>query len=422
MTSELFQQIRILDPVTHCDRTTDVLVVDGTIAAVADTISESDLPADTQIQQGVGLVLGTGLIDLYSHSGEPGFESRETLASLMAAAIAGGFTRLALLPDTDPPVDSPAGVTWIRSHQKKLDRTPILYIWGALTLGTKGEQMAELAELAAAEVVGFTDGLPMQNGALLRRILEYGQPLGKPIALWCCDRGITGNGAVRDGVAALQLGIEGSPAIAETAPLAALLEFIIELKTPIHIMRVSTARSVELIRAAKAQGLPITASTTWMHLLLDVLDVQSYDPSLRLDPPLGNPDDRQALIQGIQDGTIDAIAVDHSPYTYEEKTVPFAEAPPGAIGLELALPLLWQTFVATGEWEALTLWRSLSSHPAYCLGQPPATLVPGQPAELTLFAPQTEWQVSSQTLCSLARNTPWLGKTLKGKVVRTSMG
>jgi len=150
--------------------------------------------------------------------------------------------------------------------------------------------------------------------------------------------------------------------------------------------------------------------------------VRSYDPSLRLDPPLGNPGDRQALIQGIQDGTIDAIAIDHSPYTYEEKTVAFAEAPPGAIGLELALPLLWQTFVATGKWEALTLWRSLSSNPACCLGQIPARIALDHPAELTLFDPQTEWQVSPQTLRSLASNTPWLGQTLKGKVLRILCG
>ena len=426
MTSELFRQIRVLDPVAHCDRTADVWVVDGTIASIADTISASGLTPDTQIQDGAGLILGTGLVDLYSHSGEPGFESRETLASLMAAAIAGGFTRLALLPDTDPPVDSPAGVEWLRSrqniHSQKLGNIPTLYAWGALTLGTKGEQMAELAELSTAGVVGFADGSPIQNGSLLRRILEYGQPLDKPIALWCCDRAITGNGVARDGVEALRLGLAGSPAIAETAPLTTLLELVAELEMPVHIMRVSTARSVELIRSAKAQGLPITASVTWMHLLLDVLDVQSYSPNLRLDPPLGNPIDRQSLIQGIQDGTIDAIAIDHAPHTYEEKTVAFAEAPPGAIGLELALPLLWQTFVATGIWEALTLWRSLSTHPAQCLRQMPATIAPGHPAELTLFDPHVEWQVSPRNLHSLSSNTPWLGQTLKGKVLKTGMG
>jgi dihydroorotase len=184
-------------------------------------------------------------------------------------------------------------------------------------------------------------------------------------------------------------------------------------------MRVSTARSVELIRSAKAQGVPITCSTTWMHLLLNVVDIRSYDPNLRLDPPLGNPADQAALIQGIEDGTIDAIAIDHSPYTYEEKTVAFAEAPAGAIGLELALPLLWQTFAASNRWSALTLWRSLSTNPLRCLSQNGKAIAAGHPAELTLFDPQKSWQVNTQTLRSRSINTPWAGKDLLGHVVKT---
>jgi dihydroorotase len=155
-----------------------------------------------------------------------------------------------------------------------------------------------------------------------------------------------------------------------------------------------------------------------MHLLLDVTAVQSYDPSLRLDPPLGNPDDRTALIQGLADGTLDAIAIDHTPFTYEEKTVAFAEAPAGAIGLELALPLLWQTFVASGQWTAPALWRYLSTQPAWCLQQTPAQIAPGQPAELTLFDPQLSWKVSAQTLKSRSTNTPWLDQEIRGRVVK----
>jgi dihydroorotase len=248
-------------------------------------------------------------------------------------------------------------------------------------------------------------------------LLEYGQMLQKPIALYCCDRGLAGNGSVREGLAAIRLGLPDSPVVAETVPLAALLECVAEIRTPIHIMRVSTQRGVELVRAAKERGLPITASTTWMHLLLNVSAVQSYDPSLRLDPPLGNLEDQTALIQGVQEGTLDAIAVDHTPLTYEEKTVAFSESPAGAIGLELALPLLWQTFVESGQWPALSLWRSLSSHPARCLNQGPATIAPGQPAELILFDPQSAWKVSPETLKSRSKNTPWLGQEIRGRVL-----
>jgi dihydroorotase len=428
MTNVLLQQVRVIDPVADTDRIADVLIIDGKIEAIEAILTQ--VPANTQVQDCAGLVLGPGLVDLYSHSGEPGFEDRETLDSLMQAAMAGGFTRVTLLPDTHPVVDHPAGVEWLRSQLQGrrqeesqnpslcLPLSPSLSQWGALTLGVQGTQMVELMELAEAGVVGFADGQPIANGALLRRLLEYGQVLQKPIGLYCHDRDLAGNGVVREGVEAIRLGLPASPLMAETAPLAALLETVAYLETPVHLMRISTARGVALIRAAKAQGLPVTASTTWMHLLLDVTAVQSYDPSLRLDPPLGNPDDRTALIQGLADGTLDAIAIDHTPFTYEEKTVAFAEAPAGAIGLELALPLLWQTFVASGQWTAPALWRYLSTQPAWCLQQTPAQIAPGQPAELTLFDPQLSWKVSAQTLKSRSTNTPWLDQEIRGRVVK----
>jgi dihydroorotase len=200
-------------------------------------------------------------------------------------------------------------------------------------------------------------------------------------------------------------------------------------------MRISTARSVELIRAAKAQGLPITVSTTWMHLLLNVENIRGhlnrnpvschpapavpYDPSLHLDPPLGNVEDQLALIAAVQDGAIDAVAIDHSPYSYEETHVAFAESPPGAIGLELALPLLWQNLVETGKLTALQLWRVLSTNPAQCFQQKPANVTEGSAAELILFDPQKTWNVEINHLASRSHNTPWLGQTLTGQVVKT---
>ncbi|MBD2001396.1 dihydroorotase [Leptolyngbya sp. FACHB-541] len=418
--AELFRQVRLLDPVSDSDRVADVLVADGVIQQVEAQIA--DLLEDVEICDRPNLILAPGLVDLYSHSGEPGYESRETLDSLMQSALAGGFTRLALLPDTDPAIDNPAGVERMRSLLRLAGPIPQVDFWGALTTQVKGEQMTELAELAAAGAIGFADGRPLQNWALVRRLLEYCQPLGKPIAFSCCDRQLAGNGVVREGLESMQLGLPGSPAIAETIALAALLECVETIGTPVHIMRVSTARSVELIRAAKSRGLPITASTTWMHLLLNTSDVQSYDPSLRLEPPLGNSPDQAALVQGLEEGVLDAIAIDHTPYTYEEKTVSFAEAPPGAIGLELALPLLWQKFVETGNWEGRSLWRYLSTNPALCLGQTPAQLQPGQVAELTLFDPHHRWQITPQALKSLSTNTPWLGREVTGRILRTYPG
>jgi dihydroorotase len=324
------------------------------------------------------------------------------------------------LPDTDPAIDNPAGVERLRSLAKYMPPSSLqLYFWGALTVGVQGQQMTELAELADAGIVGFADGRPIRHSGLLRRMLEYAYPLNKPIALWCCDPELVGNGTVREGMDSIRLGLPGIPAIAETAAIATILEYIELLGTPVHLMRISTARGVELIRRAKERGLPITASTTWMHVLLSTKDLDSYDPSLHLHPPLGNPADHLALLQGIRDGVIDAIAIDHTPYSYEEKTVAFSEAPAGAIGLELALPLLWRSLVVSGDYSALSLWRSLSTNPARCLGQAPVTLNPGQLAELTLFDPEQPWRGDRQTLKSLSYNTPWLDQEITGRVVKT---
>ncbi len=416
MTTQLLQQVRVIDPVAKSDRIADVVICDGIIKAVQDNISQWS--SDTQVRDCRGLILGTGLIDLYSHSGEPGFETRETLSSLLEAAAAGGFTRVCILPDTMPCLDNPAAIAALEQKRRQLtDGLPKMYVWGALTLGVQGQQMTEIAELAAG-AVGFADGKPLQI-TLLRRLLEYLQPLGKPVALWCCDRQLAGNGVMREGTDSIILGLPGNPNCSETTAIAAVIELVAAIGTPVHIMRVSTARSVQLIASAKAQGLPITASTSWMHLLLDTQSHYTYDPNLRLEPPLGNPRDRSALQEAVRLGTIDAISLDVAPYTYEEKTVAFAEAPPGAIGFEIALGLLWQGLVASGQWSALELWRSLSLNPASCLQQTVKEICPGNPAELTLFAPQQTWRVESQTLKSMATNTPWLGQQVTGRALQT---
>ncbi|MDZ8136442.1 MAG: dihydroorotase [Nostoc sp. DedQUE04] len=428
---ELLQKVRVIDPVSEIDELFDVLIADGYIREVASHIS--DISSDTQIKDCQGLVLGPGLVDLYSHSGEPGFEERETLLSFLQAAAAGGFTRVSILPDTSPVIDNPAlvalqhkraegqrdrGTEGQRGRGAEKSLSPLLHIWGAITVDVAGKQMTELADLASAGVVGFTDGKPLENLALVRRVLEYLQPLGKPVAFWPSDRQLTANGVMREGTNALRFGLPPIPTSAETTAIAAMLELVATIGTPVHIMRVSTARSVELIASAKAAGLPITASTTWMHLLLDTKAVKSYHSSLHLDPPLGNPSDMAALRTGVRAGVIDAIAIDHTPYSYEEKVQAFAEAPPGAIGLELALPLLWQYLVETEEFTALELWRALSTNPAECLGEKVSAIVPHQPAELTLFDPQQTWKVERKSLYTLSQNTPWLGQQLQGHVVQ----
>ncbi len=419
--AELLQEVRVLDPVSATDEIADVLIIDGTIQAIGPDLA-SEAP-NTQVTPAQGLILGPGLIDLYSHSGEPGFESRETLMSLLQAATAGGFTRVALLPDTQPSIDNPASVAWLHDARQNLQSQgacpPTLHPWAALTQNIQGQHLTELGDLMHTNIVGFSDGLPLKNWVLVQRALEYLRPCDRPIALWPCDREMTGQGVVREGHPALRFGLPGISDLAETAALAVLLECVATTGTPIHLMRISTARSVEMIEAAKARGLPITASTPWMHLLLSTEDLGDYNPHLHLSPPLGNPQDRAALVQGVRAGVLDAIAIDHTPYTYEEKTVAFAEAPPGAIGLELALPLLWHGLVETHQLSALELWQSLSTQPARCLQQPPPRIQPGAPAEMTLFDPQHRWPVTERSLKSLAANTPWWGQTITGRARKT---
>lgn len=419
MITELLQQVRVIDAVSGTDQIADVLIVNGDIQAIASKIT--DISADISIQDCRGLVLGTGLVDLYSHSGEPGFEDRETLVSFLQAATAGGFTRVNVLPDTFPVIDNPALVTQLQKQiesEKSSDSFPLLQVWGSMTMNLDGQQLVEFTDLVNRGVVGFTDSKPWENLGIVRRVLEYLQPFAKPVAFWPCDRHLCANGIIREGAEALRIGLPPIPVSAETSAIAALLELVATFPTPVHIMRVSTAQSVELIARAKLQGLPITASTTWMHLLLDSTNVKSYHTSLHLQPPLGNISDVIELRRGVREGVIDAIAIDHAPYTYEEKVQAFAESPPGAIGLELALPLLWQNLVVTGELTALELWRCLSNQPARCIQQEIKPIQVGEKAELTLFNPEENWTVNRENLHTLSQNTPWFGQKIKGRVVQ----
>jgi dihydroorotase len=412
--SQLLKQVRFIDPVAQLDRVVDVWLADGKIQRIEPNIAL--VPAAEEIDA-QGLILAPGAIDLYSSSGEPGFEARENLTSLMAAAEAGGFTRLNILPNTNPPLDNRQILNWLKDKSLPASATCKVNFWGAVTHDLAGQQMTELAEMVDG-VIGFADGYPLEDWSLLVRLLEYAQPLGKPIGLVANSPKLRGKGVMREGETSMRLGLAGDPSLSETAALAALLEVIAETNTPVHIMRLSTRRGIELVAQAKQRGLPITASTTWMHLLFDTEDLVSYDVNLCLQPPLGSPSDKLASIEGVKCGVIDGIAIDHTPYTYEEKTVAFADAPPGVIGLELALSILWQRFVATEKWTAVELWQALSTRPAICLGEKPITCNIGDRAELVLFDPQAVWRVDRQNLRSFSDNTPWLGQEIVGRVVR----
>ena len=411
----LLRQVRIIDPTTQSDRIADVLIINQKIASIESNIT--DFTQNTQIIDDRKLVLGPGLVDLYSHSGEPGNESRETLQTLAASAAAGGFTQIAVLPDTVPRIDNSQVLTSLKQKTQYLgnEHCPQIHFWSAMSSGREQKQMTELAELST-HAIGFSDRFSFADLPFLKQVLEYLQPLQKPVAIDVSANELTAQGVIREGVNSIRYGLVGNPGYSEASAIAAILEIVATINTPVHLMRVSTARGVELIAAAKERGVPVTASTTWMHLLFSTADLANYDPNLRLEPPLGNPKDLQVLQDGVPAGIIDAIAIDHQGYTYEEKTVAFSEAPTGAIGLQLALPILWQKFVTTQKWSALQLWQALSSNPLLCLQRSPNPIAINS-SEFTLFDPEKIWTVDHQHIHSLSSNTPWWGQQIQGKTI-----
>jgi len=412
--SYVLQRVRIIDPTQQWDFCGDVWLEQGQIRGIERDLSA--VAAEIPRVPGEGLIIAPGLVDLYSQSGEPGYEQRETLESLIAAAQAGGFCRVALLPLTNPVLDHPAVLKQIQA--KIPPNSPVqLHFWGAITQDAKGEKLTELYELAAAGVIGLSDARPLQNLGLLRRSLEYLQATHLPIALWPQNPDLAGSGVVRESEIALTLGLAEQPISAETTALSSILELSRELPSALHLMRISTGRSVELLERHHNPAAPITSSVSWLHLLKNTNDLISYDPNLRLEPPLGTPDDQAALIAGIKSGIIQAIAIDHRPRTYEEKMISFAEALPGAIGLELALPMLWQELVVTEKLTALELWRNLSQKPAEILQQSPPTLGPGS-REWILFDSRQMWLVQEENTKSFSRNTPFWGLSVQGKIKR----
>ncbi|MEO1670229.1 MAG: dihydroorotase, partial [Cyanobacteria bacterium J06631_2] len=381
---ELLQQVRIIDPAQKRDQLGDILIEGAKIKSIGDRLT--DYPPEATIIPPSGLVLGTGLVDLYSHSGEPGNETRESLAELSLAAARGGFTQVGILPDTLPVLNSAETIAALKqkvnlllSDRPSATSLPHLNLWGAAG-DVVTQKMNALGELKPV-TLGFTSSYDLGSLCVLKQVLEYVQPWQKPVAIAIHHNELTGKGVVREGEASIRYGMAGNPGYSEAAIIAAALEIAAEMPSILHIMRISTRRGVELIADAKARGVNVTASTTWMHLLWNSEAVNSFSSNLRLEPPLGSELDRQALVEGVRQGIIDAIAIDHQAYTYEEKTVAFALAPPGVIGLEFALPLLWQRFVATGEWSALELWQALSSRPRQCLQQKVQQIAPEQPAD-----------------------------------------
>jgi len=401
---------RVVDPKSGRDAVGDLFLADGRIAAAAGT---PDRTIDAK-----GLVVAPGFIDLAARLREPGYEYKATLESEMDAAVAGGVTSLACPPDTDPPLDEPGLVDMLRRRAKALSRARV-YPVGALTVKLAGKQLTEMAELAESGCVAFSQAnVPLADTQVLWRALQYAATFGFPVWLRAEDAWLAKGGVAHDGEVATRLGLAGIPAFAETIALAQLFELVRATGARVHICRISSAAGVAMLRRARHEGLPLTCDVGIHHVHLSDMDLGYFDSSCRLEPPLRSQRDREALAAALADATIDCAVSDHTPVDEDQKLLPFAEAEPGATGLELLLPLVLKWGMERKLALAQTLAR-ITSEPARILGVASGRIEPGAPADLAIFDPQAAWRVTPQALKSQGKNSPFLGMELAGRVRAT---
>jgi dihydroorotase len=408
---------RLIDPAAAGDRaqTGALHIADGKILAIG--AAPQGFAADQSIDAR-GAILIPGLVDLSARLREPGFEYKATLESEMQAALAGGVTSIACPPDTDPVLDEPGLVEMLKHRARGIDGAHLFPV-GALTLGLKGETITEMAELVEAGCVGFSHALsPIADTQVLMRAMQYASTFGYTVWLHPQDAQLARGGVAHAGPYASRLGLSGVPVIAETVALLTIFELVRVTGCRVHLCRLSSAAGVDLVRRARAEGLPVSADVAAHHVHLTDLDIGFFDSNCRVDPPFRSQRDRDALRAGLADGTIDAICSDHTPVDDDAKQLPFGEAEAGVTGLELLLPLTLKWAAEAG----LSLERALArvtTAPARLLGEPAIGLAVGAAADLCVFNPDEHWVVSRGSLLSQGSHTPYLGRELAGRVQRT---
>jgi dihydroorotase len=395
-------------------RRADVLVRDGRILALAD---EHLAERGTRVLDAEGCVVAPGLVDLHCHLREPGGEDVETVESGSRAAALGGYTAVVAMPNTDPPVDCAAVVGQVLDLGAKA--LCHVRVAGAITVGRQGTRLAPMAEMAALGVRLFTDdGTGVQDGRLMRRALEYASALGATLAQHCEDASLAAGGHMHEGEWSSRLGIPGTPAEAEEVMVMRDLALARLTGAPLHLLHLSTAGSVALVAAAKADGVRVTAEVAPHHFTLTDAEVASYDPVFKVNPPLRGPADVAGVKAGLADGTIDAIATDHAPHPQEAKEAPFDEAPPGMIGLETALAVaLTELGLPLQRVLALLSWQP--ARIAGLEGEHGGPIAEGAPANICVFDPDASWVVQPDRLASRSRNTPFTGRRLTGRARHT---
>jgi len=414
---------RLIDPSTRVDAVTHLSIAEGRIVAIG---AQPAGFAPDRVLDLTGKAVMPGLVDLAARLREPGFEYRATLESELQAAMAGGITSLVLPPDTDPPLDEPGLVEMLKHRARQLDQVNI-YPLGAMTIGLGGEVITEMAELTEAGCVGFAQAdHPVKDVAVMLRAMQYAHSFGYTLWIRAQDPWLSRNAVAASGAYASRLGLPGMPEQAETIALYTLLELQRTVGVKLHICRLSSAAGIELVRQAKSRGVPVTCDVSINNVHLTDVDIGYYDTNYRLDPPLRGQRDRQALRQGLLDGTIDAVCSDHTPVDDDGKQLPFAEAEPGATGLELLLSLtlkwaqedkvpLVDAFARVTQGPARVLLSSASAMP------PIGSLAVGAPADFCVVDLDAYWVVDRTSLISQSQHTPFIGMELPGKVLATGV-
>ena len=410
------EHARVIDPSSGRDAVADVYIAEGRVAAVGSA------PPGFRAQRVIdarGLVVAPGLVDLCARLREPGSEG--ALRGEMRAALAGGVTGVVCPPDTDPPLDEPGLVRMLRQRSREAAGAR-LYPLGALTAGLAGQSLAEMHTLSEVGCLAFSQpgALPADHNTLLQA-MRYARTFDLPIWLHPVDATLVGEGVAAEGPMAARLGLPGIPVAAETVALHTIFELQRSAGARIHICRLSSAQGVELVRAARREGLAVTADVAVPNLMLTDQDIGYYDTNCRLDPPLRSAADRAAIRAGLLDGTIDALCSDHAPVSLDDKLLPFGEARAGASGLETLLPLtlVWAREERIGLAQALA---AVTCAPARILGEDTGTLEPGRKADLVIFDPQEGWTVEVESLLSSGHNSPFAGCRLEGRARYTLVG
>jgi len=409
---------RVIDPAHGIDRPADVFVTAGRITAVGERPAGFE---PNRVIEAAGPVVAPGLVDLSARLREPGSEYRATLASELHAAAAGGVTRLVCPPDTDPPLDEPGLVEMLKYRERSLNLCHV-HPLGALTVGLAGKRLTEMAELSGVGCVAFSQAdVPIEDTLVLLRALDYAGTFGFAVWIQPQDGFLARGGVAHDGEVATRLGLAAIPVCAETIALSTVLHLVRRSRTRVHFCRLSSAEGVELVRGAKREGLPVTCDVGIHHLHLSELDIGWFDSAARLTPPLRAQRDREALRAAAADGTVDAICSDHTPLDEDEKQMPFAEATPGATGLELLLPLA----LKFGRDQGLPLARAIdlvTAQPARVAGLDAGHLGVGHAADICVFDPDASWVVTPKDLRSQGKNTPFNGREMQGRVQITLVG